>query len=199
MLSKLVPTSLVLLAHGVTARYSSIRHQLQPPHVPHLSHRNAQLLPSRDLARRARNLRETHRGPENCYYSHSSLLDQLSESHQVVRSLELDLHSDEKGGLYYSSHVWTLFNLTNATTPYDGSVLLEPGINVFHVTGFDMKFMCHTFVDCLTHLRERSANKQAPTSYPCTVDLELKTETPACRRVGYLWEDGFQGYGEWSN
>ncbi|KAF1927092.1 uncharacterized protein M421DRAFT_421959 [Didymella exigua CBS 183.55] len=114
--------------------------------------------------------------PEDYYYSQATLPNQLE--HQAVRSLELDLHSDEEGGLYYPPLIWTLSNLTNATTPYDGSVLQKPGIKVFHVTDFDPDSVCHTFVDCLTQLKNWSdANRN---HVPIIIDLELKTDAPAC-------------------
>ena len=69
------------------------------------------------------------------YYSHSTLTNQLT--HQSVRSFELDLHSDEKGGLYYPPTIWTLANLTEAERPFNGSILQKPGIKIFHVTDLD--------------------------------------------------------------
>lgn len=102
--------------------------------------------------------------------------------HQSVRSFELDLHSDEKGGLYYPTLAWTFSNLTNATTPFNGEVLKKPGIKVFHVTDFDPDAVCHTFVECLKQLKKWSdAN---PNHVPITVDLELKTDAPACQLGG---------------
>jgi len=118
--------------------------------------------------------------PQNYYYSHSDLPNQLS--YQAVRSLELDLHSDEKGGLYYPPLIWTLSNLTNATAPFDGSVLIKPGIKVFHVTDFDPNAVCHTFVECLSQLKAWSDAQ--PRHVPITIDLELKTDAPACALGG---------------
>lgn len=118
--------------------------------------------------------------PQDYYYSHASLPNQLS--HQGIRSLELDLHSDEHGGLYYPPLIWTLSNLTNASTPFDGSVFKKPGIKVFHVTDFDPDSVCHTFIDCLTQLKTWSdSNKH---HVPIIIDLELKTEAPACAAGG---------------
>lgn len=115
--------------------------------------------------------------PEDYYYSHSSLFNQLQ--HQSVRSLELDLHSDETGGLYYPPLIWKLSNLTDpTTTPFDGSVLKKPGIKVFHITDVDPNSVCHTFVDCLKELKSWSdANRD---HVPILIDLELKTDAPAC-------------------
>ena len=118
--------------------------------------------------------------PEDYYYSHAELPIQLE--YQSVRSFELDLHSDEKGGLYYPPVVWTLSNLTNATTPFNGDVLKKPGIKVFHVTDFDPDSVCHTFIDCLKQLK--SWSDAHPKHVPITIDLELKTDAPACELGG---------------
>jgi len=118
--------------------------------------------------------------PENYYYSHSILENQLQ--HQAVRSLELDLHSDEQGGLYYPPVIWALSNITNATTPFDGDVLKKPGIKVFHVTDFDPDSVCHTFVDCLIELKGWSDRHR--NHIPIIIDLELKTDAPACELGG---------------
>ncbi|KAJ4360469.1 uncharacterized protein N0V89_001032 [Didymosphaeria variabile] len=177
MLSKLVPASLALLAHGTAAPYntnSSLRmNQIQVIGTHNSYHREISLA--------EREIFEKYvPSPESYYYSHSSLPNQLT--HQAIRSLELDLHSDEKGGLYYPPLIWTLSNLTNATTPFDGSVLLKPGIKVFHVTDFDPNAVCHTFVDCLTQLKEWSDHNTK--HVPIIIDLELKTEAPACDAGG---------------
>ncbi|KAJ4373396.1 hypothetical protein N0V83_003691 [Neocucurbitaria cava] len=118
--------------------------------------------------------------PEDYYYSHAALPIQLE--HYSVRSLELDLHSDEKGGLYYPPLIWTLSNLNNATTPFNGDVLKKPGIKVFHVTDFDTNAVCHTFVDCLKQLK--SWSDAHPRHVPITIDLELKTDAAACSLGG---------------
>lgn len=123
--------------------------------------------------------------PEDYYYSHADLPIQLQ--HQAVRSLEIDLHSDEKGGLYYEPLIWKLSNLTNETTPFDGSVLLEPGIKVFHVTDVDTDAVCHTFIDCLTKLKAWSDSN--PNHIPITIDLELKTDIDACSLGGVCAEE----------
>lgn len=107
--------------------------------------------------------------PEDFYYSHARLVDQLS--HQGVRSLELDLHSDEAGGLYATPLLWNLANLSYEVPP----TMREPGIKVFHVTDADQLSVCRTFVECLTQLREWSdANSN---HIPITIDIELKTDS----------------------
>jgi hypothetical protein len=84
--------------------------------------------------------------------------------------------------LYYPPLIWKLSNLTNATTPYNGDILKKPGIKVFHVTDLDPDAVCHTFIDCLMILKKWSdANKH---HIPITIDLELKTDAPACAQGG---------------
>lgn len=115
-------------------------------------------------------------GYQNLYYSHSSFSNQLN--YQQVRSLEIDLHSDERGGLYADPLIWKLSNLTsgpNGTAPYDNTVMMKPGLKVFHMTDVDTNSVCHTFTDCLTQLKAWS--DAHPNHLPLTFDLELKTDS----------------------
>ncbi|RMZ06422.1 hypothetical protein D0860_05564 [Hortaea werneckii] len=123
--------------------------------------------------------------PENLYYSHASLGDQLS--HQAVRSLEIDLHSDTKGGLYSDPLIWRLSNLTNATAPFYDPEFFKPGLKVFHVTDADMNAVCHTFVECLQQLKHWSDDN--PTHVPILIDLELKCDAPYCAFGGLCAEE----------
>lgn len=123
--------------------------------------------------------------PENLYYSHASLEDQLS--HQAVRNLELDLHSDTKGGLYSDPLIWRLSNLTNATAPFYDPNFFKPGLKVFHVTDADVNAVCHTFVECLQQLKHWSDNN--PTHLPILIDLELKCDAPYCAFGGLCAEE----------
>lgn len=135
----------------------------------------------REISLSERNIFEKYvPSPENYYYSHSSLYNQLE--HQSVRSFELDLHSDEKGGLYYPPAIWKLSNLTADQTPFNGDVLKQPGIKVFHITDFDPNAVCHTFIDCLTELKKWSDENRD--HVPILIDLELKTDAPACEVGG---------------
>ncbi|KAJ6192497.1 PLC-like phosphodiesterase [Bipolaris maydis] len=104
------------------------------------------------------------------YYSHAELQNQLE--YQSVRSFELDLHSDEKGGLYYPPSIW---GYTNSTTmPFDGEILKKPGIKVFHMVNYDVNAVCHTFIECLQQIKAWSDNN--PHHVPITIGLELKTD-----------------------
>jgi hypothetical protein len=121
---------------------------------------------------------------QNFYYSHSSWADQFD--HQQVRSGEIDLHSDTKGGIYSFPLIWKLSNLTESTAPFDNSVMKQPGLKVFHVTDLDTNAICHTFVECLQQLKAWSdAN---PNHLPLTFDLELKSDAFTCA-FGGVCED----------
>jgi hypothetical protein len=127
-------------------------------------------------------------GFQNLYYSHSKLADQLS--HQQVRSLELDLHSDVKGGLYEKPWIWEKAGLTsgpNGTAPWYDPDFSKPGLKVFHVTDLDTNSVCHTFVECLEQLKDWSnAN---PRHLPILIDLELKCDAFACSQGGVCAEE----------
>ncbi|EUC28525.1 hypothetical protein COCCADRAFT_9126 [Bipolaris zeicola 26-R-13] len=142
--------------------------------------RLAQLTSSRKCTGIKRNLFENTTAsveqfpsPQNLYYSHAELHKQLE--YQSVRSFELDLHSDEKGGLYYPPLIWKCAKDANlATTPFDGEILKKPGIKVFHITDVDMDVVCHTFIECLQQIKTWSDNHRR--HVPIPIDLELKTD-----------------------
>ncbi|CAO2652665.1 Nn.00g009480.m01.CDS01 [Neocucurbitaria sp. VM-36] len=175
MLGFSVSTGLMLLSQSASASKSSNSNsEIRFNHIQVIGTHNSY---HREISLAERTVFEKYvPSPEDYYYSHAELPIQLE--YQSVRSLELDLHSDEKGGLYYPPLAWTLSNLTNATTPFDGDVLKKPGIKVFHVTDFDPNSVCHTFIDCLKQLKGWSDGH--PEHVPITVDLELKTDAPAC-------------------
>ncbi|KAF2489820.1 hypothetical protein BU16DRAFT_531266 [Lophium mytilinum] len=123
--------------------------------------------------------------PQNYYYSHSKLSDQLS--HQSVRSLELDLHSDLRGGLFETPLIWKCSNLNASTYPFHDPNWSKPGYKVFHVNDMDTNAVCHTLVSCLEELKAWSdAN---PRHIPILIDLEmmwdadLKTCNSSCKYV----------------
>ncbi|PSN74255.1 hypothetical protein BS50DRAFT_567113 [Corynespora cassiicola Philippines] len=172
MFSQLVVGVVAALAHSAVACAQNTTLRLN--HIQVIGTHNSY---HREIALSERTVFEKYvPSPEDYYYSHSSLSNQLQ--HQAVRSLELDLHSDEEGGLYYPPLIWTLSNLTNENTPFDGEVLKRPGIKVFHVTDFDPNAVCHTFVDCLVELKGWSDRNEK--HLPILIDLELKTDAPAC-------------------
>ncbi|KAF2469721.1 uncharacterized protein BDR25DRAFT_304186 [Lindgomyces ingoldianus] len=183
MFRELVSASVVLLANGPFPAAASTHSDLRLNHIQVIGTHNSY---HREINLAERTIFEKFvPSPQNYYYSHSMLSDQLQ--YQFVRSLELDLHSDEKGGLYYPPLIWTLSNLTDEQRPFNGEVLKKPGIKVFHVTDFDPNAVCHTFIDCLKNLKTWSdAN---PTHVPILIDLELKTDADACIIGGVCAEE----------
>ncbi|EUC40272.1 hypothetical protein COCMIDRAFT_109236 [Bipolaris oryzae ATCC 44560] len=107
------------------------------------------------------------------YYSHKDIYSQLE--HQSVRSLEFDLHTDDKGALYSKPALWKLLKLLKVQPPFDSGVFNTSGIKVFHTKDLDVNAVCHTFVDCLHQLKTWSDTHR--THIPITVSLQLKTDT----------------------
>ncbi|KAH9826104.1 Phosphoinositide phospholipase C, Ca2+-dependent [Teratosphaeria destructans] len=127
-------------------------------------------------------------GAQNLYYSHSSFDHQLS--HQQVRSLEIDLHSDVNGGLYSKPLLWQRANFTtgpNGTAPFYDPKMDLPGLKVFHMTDADTNSVCHTFVECLEQLKAWS--DAHPRHLPISVDLELKCDVLGCFLGGVCEEE----------
>ena len=123
--------------------------------------------------------------PSDYYYSHATFQNQLD--HMSVRSFEIDIHSDTKGGLYSQPLIWKLSNITNATAPWHDTNMTKPGIKVFHITDLDTNSICHTFVECLWQLKGWS--DAHPRHLPILIDLELKTDALACALGGACGDD----------
>ncbi|ORY13404.1 PLC-like phosphodiesterase [Clohesyomyces aquaticus] len=183
MFRHLIPGVIVLLANCISPSAASKPSDLRLNHIQVIGTHNSY---HREINLAERAVFEKYvPSPQNYYYSHSTLSNQLQ--HQSVRSLEIDLHSDEKGGLYYPPLIWTLSNLTEEQRPFDGDILKKPGIKVFHVTDLDPNAVCHTFVDCLKDIKKWSdANRQ---HVPILIDLELKTDGDACAIGGVCGEE----------
>ncbi|MET4897797.1 Ca2+-dependent phosphoinositide-specific phospholipase C [Sphingomonadaceae bacterium jetA1] len=91
-----------------------------------------------------------------------------------VRSIELDLQPDPKGGLYADPAPYRALAAKGARDllPIYERELRQPGLKVFHVADFDFRSQCPTFRSCLTLLRQWSdAN---PGHSPVFVLLEPK-------------------------
>ncbi|EKG18958.1 hypothetical protein MPH_03774 [Macrophomina phaseolina MS6] len=108
--------------------------------------------------------------PQNFYYSHASLSDQLT--HQSVRSLELDVYADYSfPGQFANPLINRLAQLPSPPQKWQDQ-MREPGAKVLHVTDIDVGSVCPTLKVCLSQLRDWSdAN---PGHVPITIDIELK-------------------------
>lgn len=112
--------------------------------------------------------------PENYYYSHASVHDQLE--YQQIRSFEFDVFADSKGGLFADPLIRRLANMSDAerehyALPQD--VMQRPGTKVLHVADADVGTTCHTLVECLTQVREWS-DAQHRRHVPIPILLEFK-------------------------
>ncbi len=105
-------------------------------------------------------------------YAHPPLADQLSSG---VRQLEIDVYADSKGGRY--SHPAIVDKVAAAGLPADPDFdpnheMDKPGFKVMHVMNFDQRSSCHTFIACLTVIRDWS--NQHPGHLPVFILVETK-------------------------
>lgn len=107
-------------------------------------------------------------------YSHAPLPDQLNGG---VRQIEIDVFADAKGGRY--AHLPIDDAEVKAGLPADPNFdpdheMDKPGFKVMHVQGVDQRSTCHTFVKCLTVVREWS--QQHPQHLPIFILVETKED-----------------------
>jgi hypothetical protein len=105
-------------------------------------------------------------------YAHAPLGDQLSGG---VRQVEIDVYADSKGGRY--SHPAIVDKVAAAGLPADPDFdpnheMDKPGFKVMHVLNVDQRSSCHTFIACLTIIRDWS--KQHPQHLPIFILVETK-------------------------
>jgi hypothetical protein len=107
-------------------------------------------------------------------YSHAPLPDQLNGG---VRQIEIDVFADAKGGRY--AHLPIDDATVKAGLPADPNFdpdheMDKPGFKVMHVQGMDERSTCHTFVKCLTVVRDWS--KGHPQHLPIFILVETKED-----------------------
>lgn len=91
-----------------------------------------------------------------------------------VRSIELDLQPDPKGGAYADPLPYRQLREQGATdlAPIYAEELRKPGIKVFHVADLDFRSQCPSFRSCLTLLKQWSDSE--PDHSPVFILLEPK-------------------------
>ncbi|KAI9731322.1 MAG: hypothetical protein M1834_005225 [Cirrosporium novae-zelandiae] len=104
--------------------------------------------------------------PQNYYYSHASLKDQLS--YQSVRNLELDLWPDPEGGLYATPLIRRLAGLDPPSDP----AMNKSGTKILHVSDAEVGTSCHTLVECLTEVKEWSIANPSHVPIPFMVEFK---------------------------
>lgn len=91
-----------------------------------------------------------------------------------VRSLEIDMQPDPKGGIYADPLPYRLLREQGATdlAPIYRDELAKPGMKVFHVADLDFRSQCPTLRSCLTILKQWSDSE--PGHSPVFILLEPK-------------------------
>ncbi len=91
-----------------------------------------------------------------------------------VRSIELDLQPDPKGGAYADPLPYRQLREQGATdlAPIYAEELRKPGLKVFHVADLDFRSQCPSFRSCLTLLKQWSDSE--PDHSPVFILLEPK-------------------------
>lgn len=108
-----------------------------------------------------------------------------------VRSVELDLQPDPKGGLYADPAPYRALAARGEKDlkTIDRDALREPGLKVFHVADLDFRSQCPTFRSCLTLLRQWS--DATPGHSPVFVLLEPKLSGAGEHSVAPFDADAF--------
>jgi len=117
-------------------------------------------------------------------YSNASLSDQLGLG---LRSLEIDVYADAKGGKY--AHPFGLFWAgINPVRPYDPAGLMkQPGFKVLHVQDIDFRSNCLTLKNCLLELKNWS--DAHPGHDPIFITVNAKDDT--MKRPGFTVPEKF--------
>lgn len=109
-------------------------------------------------------------------YKHPPLGEQLTGG---VRQVEIDIYNDPLGGRF--AHPAIVKSVAAAGLPADPDFdpnheMEKPGFKVMHVQDLDERVTCHTFVSCLTAVRDWS--KQHPRALPIFILVETKEGRP---------------------
>lgn len=118
--------------------------------------------------------------PQDYYYSHASLPDQLD--YQSVRSLELDVFADYSSPGQFANPLINRLAQLPAPSAQWQQQMREPGAKIMHVTDMDVGSVCPSLKACLAQLRAWS--DQHPDHVPIIIDLEYKTVDARLSSIG---------------
>ena len=106
-------------------------------------------------------------------YAHPSLTDQLDLG---VRSLEIDVNPDPKGGVYADPVGYRLLRAQGAADllPFDATGLDAPGFKVLHIPDIDFRSNCPALRLCLRQLKAWSIAH--PGHVPLFILIEAKVQ-----------------------
>ncbi|MEO6547195.1 MAG: phosphatidylinositol-specific phospholipase C1-like protein [Ferruginibacter sp.] len=128
--------------------------------------------------------REDSNAVKGIEYTHMSLADQLTLG---LRSLEIDVYADSKGGKYAHPAGLTWAG-TNPARPYDPKGLMnEPGFKVLHMQDIDFRSNCLTLKNCLNELKTWS--DAHPDHEPIFITMNAKDDT--MNRPGFVIPERF--------
>lgn len=119
-------------------------------------------------------------------YTHLPLGKQFET--ERVRSVEIDVFADPRGGLYASP---AGLALTTGDPSRKIPELLAPGFKVFHVQDIDVEATCRTFVACLRDIKAWS--DAHPAHVPIAILVEAKDDSiPDPLAMGFVtpWKIG---------
>ncbi|MBB6251215.1 Ca2+-dependent phosphoinositide-specific phospholipase C [Nitrospirillum iridis] len=120
---------------------------------------------------------EEHPNPigilEALNYAHPDLKTQLEEG---VRSLEIDVNPDPKGGTFSDPVAYRMLRAQGVTDllPFDATGLDKPGYKVLHIPDVDFRSHCPTLTLCLRQIRDWS--DAHPRHGPLFIMLEAKVD-----------------------
>ena len=110
--------------------------------------------------------------PKDLDYAHEPLLVQLDSFH--LRSFEIDVYADPKGGQFYYRKKNNLLGKPKASNIED---LKKPGFKVMHIPDIDYNTHYYTFKSMLTDFKQWS--DAHPNHLPIYIMIECKEETLA--------------------
>lgn len=108
-------------------------------------------------------------GAQSLDYGHLPLATQLDLG---MRQLEIDFVYDPDGGRYAHPRLPQI-----SGEPYNGSDMDKPGFKVLHMPDVDVRSHCHTFVQCLTQIRDWSDTH--PGHVPLLIMMNAKDGPPS--------------------
>ena len=110
--------------------------------------------------------------PKDLDYAHEPLFVQLDSFH--LRSFEIDIYADPKGGQFYKRIKNNLLGKPKASNI---AALKEPGFKVMHIPDIDYNTHYYTFKSMLADFKKWS--DAHPTHLPIYIMIECKEETLA--------------------
>jgi hypothetical protein len=108
---------------------------------------------------------------EGLGYLHPDLTTQLNEG---VRSIEIDVNPDPKGGNFADPAGYRVLRAQGVTDllPFDADAMHAPGYKVLHIPDIDFRSHCPTLTSCLAEVRTWS--DAHPRHVPLFVVIEAK-------------------------